>query len=410
MNERNEVDDDVTLASLATPQNPSIRNPYTVAIQTDRRRYAAAAASATEQQHASASAASETAAAAIRAVSSARTAGETDNANTNNPALQEAINKLSRSAATQRGRDSAMKVFHKYMEESNTDLVRDLQRAEDTEAKGEIALSFILDLATWLKRNPVQAQGKKKALQENTIGQYFGQIKENIKDVTSESEIWNNHEDVWYTKLLKSVKKAYSFNILEGEAAHRDPTCRAIPLKCSPGKLLQRHREWLDETGADLDSIIKQILESEFNNIDCHEERFMLLLTFLTVGRGGELKFLRHDNNIWDYHANCLQGIQTRLKTRTQQPFWVQCAPFGNYRVDFLHAFAAWASVGDALFRADPKEAGSIFWFPTMRKFRNEKIAGESLLLKNKSATSNSNILILYFIFFLSSRPDYEDN
>ena len=93
-------------------------------------------------------AASETAAAAVRAVSSARTAGdnETDNASSNNPALQEAINKLSRSVATQRGRDSAIKLFHKYMEESNTDLVGELQRAEDTEAKGEIALSFANDI------------------------------------------------------------------------------------------------------------------------------------------------------------------------------------------------------------------------------------------------------------------------
>ena len=84
----------------------------------------------------------------VRAVSSARTAGdnETDNANSNNPALQEAINKLSRSVATQRGRDSAIKLFHKYMEESNTDLVGELQRAEDTEAKGEIALSFANDI------------------------------------------------------------------------------------------------------------------------------------------------------------------------------------------------------------------------------------------------------------------------
>ena len=393
-----------SIASLANGQNNNnnnnsssctIRNPYKAdkikkIKQLEEKRAAEASAAA---------------AAAARTILNRRVANQNrgnvnENTNTaNTEAIRkaaEATNNLSRSLATKRGRHSAMKLVHEYMASNNTDLLKELGEAENTEAKGELALSFILDLALWLKTNPVQAQGKNKALTEGTIGQYFGQVKENIKDVTFDCDIWVNHEDDWYTKLLRSVKKAYSSNILEGEATHRDPSCRAIPLKCSFGKLLQQHRQWLDSEGADLDSIIEQLLRTEFNNSECHEQRFMLLLTFLTVGRGGELKFLRHDNNYWDYYANCLQGIQTRLKTRTQQPFWVQCAPFGNYRIDFLHAFAAWASVGNSLFRRDPKEACSIFWFPTMRKFKNEKIAGK--IFKNNYFVC---LLILFVCLFL---------
>ena len=191
---------------------------------------------------------------------------------------------------------------------------------------------------------------KKKTLLERTVGQYFRQIKETIRDATFTLKLWDNHCDEWYSTLLKSVKDAYSSNILEGEQQNPDPLARAIPLKCTPGKLLQQQQEWLEAKGADLHSVFKALLSTEFNNPDCHEHCLMLLVAFLILTRGGELKFLRHCNNQWDYFANFLQGIQTRIKTRSQQPFWVQCAPYGNFLIDFLHAFAAWACAGDGLF------------------------------------------------------------
>ena len=305
--------------------------------------------------------------------------------------------------ATIRGRASAMRCFQKFLTDSNCDLDADLDVAEDDEARGEVVISYILDFSSWLKKNSVGAQGKDKALSNDTIGEYFGQVKETIKDKTQQLTIWENHEELWYSKLLLSVKNAYSSNVLEGDMPNRDPTCRAIHLKCTDGKLLQMQREWLDSQGADIDSIIKSLLQGEFNNRHCHEERLKILMVYYVVGRGGELKFLRHDNNTWDYYAHCLQSIVTRLKTRSQHPFWIQCTPFAetNYRVDFLHAFGSWASVGDGLFRMDENANGAKFWFPEMRTQKNEKIARDitSLIKKHVakcllSSTSSRGIRV----------------
>ena len=104
-------------------------------------------------------------------------------------------------------------------------------------------------------------------------------------------------------------------------------------------------------------------------------------MIYFIVSRGGELKFLRHDFNIWDHYGRSLQGIVTRLKIRSQHPFWIQCVPFcdksSSYRIDFLHAFGSWAAVEDGLFRMNPNATGSKFWFPNMRMFSNEKVASK---------------------------------
>ena len=321
--------------------------------------------------------------------------------------------------ATIRGRESALKVFYKFLSDMNMKFVEDLNAAKGDEGlRTEIVLECILNFSFWLKDTAIQAQGKKKALGDTTISQYFGQIKETIKDATLDLKLWDNHVDEWYSALLKSVKQAYSSNVLEGEESNRDPSARAIPLKCTPGYLLQQQQEWLDAKGADLQSVIRQLLATEFNNPECHEERIMLLISFFILTRGGELKFLRHDNNQWDYHAHCLQGVQTRIKTRSQQPFWVQCAPYGNFLIDFLHALASWACAGDGLFRVNPDKKASDrnFWFPFMRTHKNERIAGTfnafmslylhylTIIIKiYYSNTSSSLFLLMYLLMYSHS-------
>ena len=208
--------------------------------------------------------------------------------------------------ATKRGRSSAMKVFHTFMEDTNTDILVDLNTCDDKYAAGELVIGCILDFATWLKKNPVQAQGKDKALLNSCVGQYFGSVKAILQEATHTLDIWVDHETIWYSKLLHQVKDAYTSNILEGEMPNWDPTCRSIHLKCSDGTFMEAEREWKDRQGADLDSMIKLLLRQEFNNASCHEERLKLLLTYFIVGRGGELKFLRHDFNIWDHYSRSL--------------------------------------------------------------------------------------------------------
>ena len=54
---------------------------------------------------------------------------------------------------------------------------------------------------------------------------------------------------------------------------NRDPTSRAIHLKCSDSTCMEAEREWKDSQGADLDSMIKRLLRTEYNNGSYHEEQ-----------------------------------------------------------------------------------------------------------------------------------------
>ena len=82
-----------------------------------------------------------------------------------------------------------MKVFHNFMDDTNTDILEDLQSCDDDQATGEIVVGCILDFATWLKRNPVQAQGKDKALLNSCVGQYFGSVKTVLLEATHSLDI-----------------------------------------------------------------------------------------------------------------------------------------------------------------------------------------------------------------------------
>ena len=127
---------------------------------------------------------------------------------------------------------------------------------------------------------------------------------------------------------MRQVKEAYTSNILEGEMLNRDPTSRAIHLKCSDSTFMEAEQEWKDSQGADLGSMIKGLLQTGYSNGNCHKEQLKIPLIYFIVSRGGELKFLRHDFNKWDHYRRSLQGVVTRLKTRSQHPFWIKCVPF----------------------------------------------------------------------------------
>ena len=104
------------------------------------------------------------------------------------------------------GRKSAMNVFHSYMADMNVDVIAiaALDAAKnDCETRTEIVLEVLLDFSFWLKQNAVQAKGRNKALNSSTIGQYYGQVKETIRDYTFDLKFWeHHHNEQWYTELL----------------------------------------------------------------------------------------------------------------------------------------------------------------------------------------------------------------
>lgn len=80
------------------------------------------------------------------------------------------------------------------------------------------------------------------------------------------------------------------------------------------------------------------------------EKRLALTLTFHTVGRGGETKYLDWKNISFNHWMDCLEVLWTELKTLS-----TYSCPFvpnkDGYLTDVLHALACFFVLGKGLFR-----------------------------------------------------------
>jgi hypothetical protein len=79
-------------------------------------------------------------------------------------------------------------------------------------------------------------------------------------------------------------------------------------------KKRQNQQFWvLDKIGADLESVVKALLLSN-TTPKKYTTHAKLMMTYYGVGRGGEIKFLRWDEFIYDHYFSCVEGCGSNLK------------------------------------------------------------------------------------------------
>ena len=67
--------------------------------------------------------------------------------------------------------------------------------------------------------------------------------------------------------------------------------------------------------GIDLESIMDTLISEKSTRNNNMEKRAIMMFTYLGVGRGGETKFLRYDDSMWDHLLECPEFFWRQRKT-----------------------------------------------------------------------------------------------
>jgi hypothetical protein len=259
----------------------------------------------------------------------------------------------------------------------------ELEEADDEEVKGEIIQNSLIAFVDYMASNPIlQQNGTGKVLGDDGCKQYLGQVKETIKDQTSQLPVWNKHEELWYSRLRESLGAGKKRDLITGNWEFKDPTSRALPIRATESALRQCERMWKEVQGVDLESISFSIIATGESH--CYRERSKLVVTALATARGGEVTFARYDLTWWDDIFLSLEMLWSRLKTAMQQSLYFQTDADG-YLCDFYHCMGCYFSVEDGLFRPEsmnPRISRAVF--PDLKNVSSESVATQMTKLIRK--------------------------
>jgi hypothetical protein len=73
--------------------------------------------------------------------------------------------------------------------------------------------------------------------------------------------------------------------------------------------------------------------------------RTVLVVTFLAVGRGGEVALSSRSSSTWDHDLECLLQDWSELKTGKQKSMGYVCDRF-TFLLDFYHALGCYFIIG----------------------------------------------------------------
>jgi hypothetical protein len=142
-----------------------------------------------------------------------------------------------------------------------------------------------------LAANPVSQDNKTgKSVSSESIIQYYGRVKEKLKNKFPNNDLWA--EETWYTKIKNDLKTAILRRQITGAEDYKDPKCRAIYKHVEPTFVRATVRSipgWDKVAGADLEGICHSLIKSALRAGDQNfTMRCYLVVTALGVGRGGE--------------------------------------------------------------------------------------------------------------------------
>jgi len=217
----------------------------------------------------------------------------------------------------------------------------------------------------------------------DTLAQYFGQVKEMMKERYGSLDIWTDHEKVWYSDMRKRLKTGISRRLLDDNVNVNDLDTRPVVRRLKPSFLHLTHRQaangtswegyWESFEGRDLVSMMKQLIRGDVPNCDNpFEWRLILVTLYLAGGRGGEPKHMKYNKMAWDEYFCCLTGVWTQVKQLNQKdvPF---IADPEYYAVDIYHSWGCFIMEG-GLRRPNPSDPRMKCIFPSLQSLPNEGV------------------------------------
>jgi hypothetical protein len=255
--------------------------------------------------------------------------------------------------STNKGKEYAKVVFDKWQNEFRQDPSFD--ELCDVHVEGDNLEHMLCGYGDYLRLNDIlQNNNTGKFQSPQTKAKLFERAKSLFCLRFKNHDCWS--DESWYQSLRKHIEEGSTRQEFEtGEDSYKDPTVRPVYSRIGdPAVLGVRDRltpDWQDAAGLDLTSILQSLIKSATSKNRHCEQRIVILITFLGLGRGGESKFLRYDEWYWDPLLELIDAIWAQMKTLEKWP-----TTFGpDYRshvLCFYHAFHCFFLVDDGLYRS----------------------------------------------------------
>ena len=283
------------------------------------------------------------------------------------------------SQSTKVAHSSAMVLFDKMM--SDKDFIqyppfKDLHN--DDVIEGKLPFIFV-DFAHRLSHKPPTKAKSNDLLNVNTVCQYYSSVQLQFQARWPQNPYWMDQKQ--QSKITKDLKTNLERNSLtNGNGTGRYAICQ--PVYCKNAEIIGQSSQ---SGNIDLISVCKQFFKEQHSERGWMEKRCHLLLTYLACARGGEVKFLRYDNWIWDPFLLLLELRWSEAKTLPEH-FMTFVSDANTYQSDIFHALGCFFALDDGLFRSIEAKSCLVggFVFPSLHNIADKTVGANMTKLLQK--------------------------
>lgn len=303
-------------------------------------------------------------------------------------------------ASTVSGRSSALGIYDKwksYIDESWTSIKAELETyrslSDGNEQIGDVIKRELLGFSVWIVNEDIKQRGNAaKDLGSTSLMQYFGQVKEVMRDAFPDLPIWKDHdvEGQWYNVLRQSTSTGVNRRLHQSD--DNTPSIKVRPmvrrldqdLCCLRQRLETGDWEgvWKNCKGRDLENMCEQLLDFPLGIDAPCEYRAVLIALYLAGARGGEPKFFKWNTLWWDDFYQCAMGLWTQIKVLNQKdvPF---VSDHDSWAFDFYHAMGCYGIEG-GFYRSDPTDVKNAYIFRQFVDVGADSVASKITTLMKK--------------------------
>lgn len=210
---------------------------------------------------------------------------------------------------------------------------------------------------------------------------YFGKVKTAFKQKFPDHPEWSRSSDPeeWWTSMRAGFERECDRNQLRSEDTFGDKTRALYRSNRDENVSILRDTELttLLQT-IDLSYVCGNLMKrAGLGTRQSYEKRCWLIMTYLSAGRGGEVKFQQYRDWVWDPRFQITNTHWTELKTLSFYAM-AMVPDSESYHCDFYHALGSFFAVENGLFRTHADGPKSNFVFPSLHALRD---AGVTSLL-----------------------------
>ena len=253
---------------------------------------------------------------------------------------------------------------------------------------GNNLLMTVTEYAIILKQHPIPLNWKTLGMweeQENptrlgmdSLMKYFEPIHSIFKNKFPRHEyLASNDPQEWWVKLKRGLMTALSLGKVKGCNEVFDPKIRSLYIVNQPGHIRfdDDESKMVALEGIDIKSILRtMMLRGKKYGGKCYEHRAMLLTAALSVARGGEVKFLRYSDWVYDPRFRVTDIGWSELKNIKKYAMpQVNTFYEDAYEVDWYHAMGCFGACENGFMSRS--ETAKDFVFQNLHNILDQSVA-----------------------------------